>query len=180
MTSVNFINDLFDHRFGDQRLKMSQRAHSRFINSAMMQTLSGETVSDGLDDGRVISGVGGQYNFVAMAHDLPGARSIITLRSTREKNGKTLSNILFNYGHCTIPRDLRDIVITEYGIADLRGQEDEQVYQRLIAIADARFQSALLEEAKQAGKIAADFVLPPSWQKNTPEQIERIANDVTY
>src|SRR5690606_717602 len=84
MTSVNFINDLFDHRFGDQRLKVSQRAHSRFINSAMMQTLSGETVSDGLDDGRVISGVGGQYNFVAMAHDLPGARSIITLRSTRE------------------------------------------------------------------------------------------------
>lgn len=178
MTSVNFINDLFDHRFGDQYMKMSQRAHSRFINSAMMQTLSGETVSDGLDDGRVISGVGGQYNFVAMAHDLPGARSIITLPSTRETKGKTVSTILFNYGHCTIPRHLRDIVITEYGIADLRGQEDEQVYQRLIAIADARFQPELLEQAKQAGKIAADFDLPSSWQKNTPENIGKIIDDI--
>ena len=59
MTSVNFINDLFDHRLGDQRLKMSQRDHGRFINSAMMCTLNGAVISDGLEDGRIISGVGG-------------------------------------------------------------------------------------------------------------------------
>jgi acyl-CoA hydrolase len=174
MTSVNFINDLFDHRLGNQHLKVSQRPHSRFINSAMMHTVSGAAISDGLDDGRVISGVGGQYNFVAMAHELPDARSIVTLRSTREKNGKLQSNIVFNYPHCTIPRHLRDIVVTEYGIADLRGQCDEEVYCRLIGIADAQFQHGLLEQAKQVGKVAADFVPPPHWQENTPENINTL------
>ncbi|HDZ10365.1 acetyl-CoA hydrolase/transferase C-terminal domain-containing protein [Pseudohongiella sp.] len=174
MTSVNFINDLFDHRLGDQRLKASQRVHSRFINSAMMHTLSGAAISDGLDDGRVISGVGGQYNFVAMAHELPDARSIVTLRSTREKGGEAQSNIVFNYAHCTIPRHLRDIVITEYGIADLRGQPDEEVYCRLIGLADARFQAGLLAQAQQAGKIATDFKPPAHWQHNTPDTIRSV------
>lgn len=172
MTSVNFINHLYDHRFGDQRLKVAQRLHSRFVNSTMMYTLGGAAVSDGLADGRVVSGVGGQYNFVAMAHELPGARSIVTLRATRQSGGKTLSNIVFNYAHCTIPRHLRDIVITEYGIADLRGQSDEQVYLRLIRIADSRFQPGLLKQAQKAGKVAADFRLPADWCDNTPEAVQ--------
>ena len=171
MTSVNYINDLYDHRFGSQRLKAAQRQHARFINSAMMHTLSGAAISDGLEDGRVVSGVGGQYNFVAMAHDLPGARSILTLRSTRQSGGETVSNIVFSYGHCTIPRHLRDIVITEYGIADLRGKPDEDVYLALIRLADARFQPSLLEQAKQAGKVRKDFELPASWQENTPQYV---------
>ncbi|KPP98150.1 acetyl-CoA hydrolase/transferase C-terminal domain-containing protein [Marinobacter sp. HL-58] len=172
MTSVNYINHLYDHAFGNQRLKVAQRVHSRFVNSAMMYTLNGAAVSDGLDDGRVVSGVGGQYNFVAMAHELPGARSILTLRSTRKSHGKTLSNIVFSYGHCTIPRHLRDIVITEYGIADLRGQSDEQVYLRLIRIADSRFQQDLLKQAQKAGKVDSAFRLPPEWCNNTPEAIQ--------
>lgn len=177
MTSVNFINDLFDHRFGKQSLKVAQRVHGRFINSAMMQTLNGMTVSDGLDDGRVISGVGGQYNFVAMAHELPDARSIITLRSTREQHGKLHSNIVFNYPHCTIPRHLRDIVVTEYGIADLRGQVDEEVYVRLISVADSQFQQELLTQAQEAGKVAADWVIPAQWRNNTAEAISRFSDN---
>jgi len=173
MTSVNFINHLYDHRFGDQKLKAAQRVHGRFINSAMMYTLNGAGVSDGLEDGRVVSGVGGQYNFVAMAHELPGARSILSLRSTRSSQGKVLSNIVFNYGHCTIPRHLRDIVITEYGIADLRGQSDEQVFLRLIRIADSRFQQELLKKAQKAGKVDPAFKLPADWCNNTPQAIRR-------
>ncbi|WP_111642198.1 acetyl-CoA hydrolase/transferase C-terminal domain-containing protein [Marinimicrobium alkaliphilum] len=171
MTSINYINDLFDHPLGTQRLKVAQRQQSRFINSAMLCTLDGAAVSDGLEDGRVISGVGGQYNFVAMAHELPGARSILTLRSTRNAGGRTVSTILFSYGHCTIPRHLRDIVVTEYGIADLRGRSDEAVYLALIQVADARFQQALLEQAQAAGKVAKDFRIPDAWRRNTPETI---------
>ncbi|MFT7337978.1 MAG: acyl-CoA hydrolase [Marinobacter maritimus] len=177
MTSVNFINHLYDHRFGNQRLKAAQRIHSRFINTAMMYTLSGAAVSDGLEDGRVISGVGGQYNFVSMAHELPEARSIIALRSTRKAQGTVVSNILFNYGHCTIPRHLRDVVITEYGIADLRGQSDEQVYLRLIRIADSRFQQGLLRRAQKAGKVDVAFRLPASWLNNTPEAIAKLFSE---
>ena len=174
MTSVNYINHLYDHAYGNQRLKSAQRVHSRFINTTMMHTLNGAAVSDGLEDGRVVSGVGGQYNFVAMAHELPGARSIICLRSTRKAGQDTVSNIVFSYGHCTIPRHLRDIVVTEYGIADLRGQPDEQVYLRLIRIADSRFQEELLSQAKKAGKVDSTFAMPLAWCNNTPAQVKRV------
>ncbi|MFC6755174.1 acetyl-CoA hydrolase/transferase C-terminal domain-containing protein, partial [Halorubrum tibetense] len=75
------------------------------------------------------------------------------------------------YGHVTIPRHLRDIVITEYGIADLRGQCDEEIVKRLLAISDARFQSELIASAKAAGKLAADFVPPPHWRRNLPARL---------
>lgn len=178
MTSVNFINDLYDHRFGKQALKVAQRSHSRFINSAMMMTLNGAANSDGLEDGRVVSGVGGQYNFVAMAHDLPGARSVLKLRSTRQSGGKTVSNIVFNYGHITIPRHLRDIVVTEYGIADLRGKPDQAVYQGLIQIADSRFQEDLLRQAKRAGKVEKSWTIPAPYRDNRPEAVQRIVKEM--
>ncbi|PVY78944.1 acetyl-CoA hydrolase/transferase-like protein [Tamilnaduibacter salinus] len=171
MTSIGFINHLYDHRFGNQALKTAQRREGRFVNSAMMATLDGAVVSDGLEDGRVVSGVGGQYNFVAMAQELPRARSILALRSTRVSGGDTVSNIVFSYGHCTIPRHLRDIVITEYGIADLRGRPDSEVYLEMIRIADARFQPELLRQAQKAGKVPRSFRLPEAWQRNTPERV---------
>ncbi|OAN17638.1 acetyl-CoA hydrolase [Photobacterium jeanii] len=171
MTSVNYVNDLYDHALGNQQQKQVQRQHARFINSGMMVTLDGSVISDALDNGQVVSGVGGQYNFVAQSHQLPGARSIIKVRSTCIRNGKLQSNILFNYGHNTIPRQLRDTVVTEYGIADLRGKPDHIVYTELIKIADSRFQPELLKQAKAAGKVAKDYQLPAEFCNNTPEAI---------
>jgi acyl-CoA hydrolase len=118
MTSVLFVNELY----GDEAAKRRARVKGRFINNAMMATLLGNVVSDALDNGQVVSGVGGQYNFVAQAFALEDARSIIMVRATREANRRTTSNIRWNYGHTTIPRHLRDIVVTEYGVADLRGR----------------------------------------------------------
>ena len=137
----------------------------------MMATLFGAVVSDGLDDGRVVSGVGGQYNFVSQAFALPDARSVIALRATREKDGKTMSNIVFSYGHQTIPRHLRDIVVTEYGVADLRGRTDAEVVAAMLNVTDSRFQQELLARAKKAGKIAADHKIPTAHQNNHPERI---------
>jgi acyl-CoA hydrolase len=169
MTSVGFTNQLYG---ADSELKTLQRADGRFINTTMMVTLLGAAVSDGLEDGRVVSGVGGQYNFVAMAHALPGARSILAVRSTRTKEGKVTSNILWNYGHTTIPRHLRDLVITEYGIADLRGKTDSEVIAALLNVADSRFQEPLLARAKQAGKIARGYRIPDAHRGNTPQALE--------
>ena len=132
-------------------LRVAQRSHARFVNTTMMLTTLGAAVSDGLADGRVVSGVGGQYNFVAMAHALPGARSVLCVRSTRRKDGQLSSNIVASYGHTTIPRHLRDIAITEYGIADLRGRTDAECIAAMLNIADSRFQDELLDrrEARQ-------------------------------
>ncbi len=167
MTSVMFVNQLY----ANQDLATAQRRDARFLNTTMMVTLNGGACSDALEDGRVVSGVGGQYNFVAMAHELPGARSILMLRSTRSKGGKVTSNIVGSYGHITIPRHLRDIVVTEYGIADLRGKSDKEIIAELLKVTDSRFQDELLGQAKQAGKIPADYEIAPAFRNNTPEQL---------
>src|SRR5204862_85988 len=121
--------------------------------------------------GRVVSGVGGQYNFVAMAHALPGARSILCVRATRTRHGRTTSNIVWNYGHQTIPRHLRDLVVTEYGIADLRGRTDEEIIAALLNVADSRFQDALLSRARAAGKIRADYRIPDAFRNHLPQRL---------
>jgi acyl-CoA hydrolase len=167
MTAVKRTN----HLYGNEELATLQRRDARFINTTIMVTLLGAAVSDGLENGQMISGVGGQYNFVAMAHELPDARSILMLRSTRESGPTVSSNIVWSYGHITIPRHLRDIVITEYGIADLRGRSDKEVIAALLNIADSRFQPDLLEKAKRAGKIPRDYEIPPPYCHNTPGRI---------
>jgi hypothetical protein len=121
----------------------------------------------------VVSGVGGQYNFVAMAHALPDARSILCVRATRTRHGRTTSNILWSYGHETIPRHLRDIVVTEYGIAELRGRTDEEVIIALLNVADSRFQEPLLAQARAAGKIRPDYRIPDACRDNTAERLAR-------
>jgi len=168
MRSVSHTNELLG---GQETLDRRQRKDARFFNTCMMHTLLGAAVSDALASGQVVSGVGGQYNFVAMAHALDSGRSILMLRATRAKGDKLESNLLWHYGHTTIPRHLRDIVITEYGIADLRGQSDQEVIKRLLAISDARFQLQLLASAKAAGKIAPDFDIPEAWRHNVPEKL---------
>ena len=169
MTAVTFPNDLS----GDEVGKRAARAHGRFVNNALMATALGATVSDALEDGRIVSGVGGQYNFVAQAFALDGARSILTLGATRELAGKTVSNIVWSYGHTTIPRHLRDIFVTEYGVADLRGKTDGECVAAMLAITDSRFQAELLRRARDAGKIARIYEIPAAFRDNTPERIER-------
>ena len=170
MSAISFINELY----GQEALKREQRRDARFINTVFTMTLMGAGVADQLEDGRVLSGVGGQYNFVAQAHALEGARSILLLRSWREAGGEVSSNIVWEYGHCTIPRHLRDVVVTEYGIADLRGQTDAEVIARLLAISDSRFQPQLQAEAQKAGKLAADFQLDQRYCNNTPQHLETL------
>src|SRR3989454_4625727 len=87
------------------------------------------------------------------------ARSDVMLRATRRADRRTTSNIRWNYGHTTIPRHLRDVVVSEYGIADLRGKTDRDVIAAMLAIADSRFQDELLRRAKDAGKIEKSFEL---------------------
>ena len=138
----------------------------------MKATVTGGVVSDGLVDGRVVSGVGGQFNFVNQAHELDDGRSILIIRSTRRSGGDHESNVVPNYGHLTIPRHLRDIVVTEYGVADLRDRSDAEVIASMIAIADSRFQDDLVARAKEAGTLPADWTVPPAYWNNTPDALE--------
>ena len=88
------------------------------------------------------------------------------------KDGEAASNIVWNYGHITIPRILRDIVVTEYGIANLRSKSDKEVMAALLNIADSRFQAELLARAKEAGKMPADYQIPEQYRNNLPEALD--------
>lgn len=167
MTGVEVANQLY----GNEGLRRLQRRNGRFCNTAMKATLLGHLVSDGYEDGRVVSGVGGQYNFVAMAHALEDGRLLMMVKSTRHEGARVLSNIAYGYGHVTIPRHLRDLVVTEYGVADLRGRSDQEVIKAMLSVADSRFQDDLLAEAKRHGKLPQDYRLPDAWRQNSPDRL---------
>lgn len=167
MVPVSFTNQAY----GDEDAKRRARVDARFVNNAMMATLMGAAISDGLDNGQVVSGVGGQYNFVAQAFALEGARSMLTVEAARGAGPKAASNIRWTYGHTTIPRHLRDVIVTEYGVADLRGQSDADVIAAMLAVSDSRFQNELMKQAKDAGKLPKVFEIPAAHRENFPDRI---------
>ena len=168
MSGVEVVNQLY----GDEKLRSLQRKDGRFVNTGMMAHVLGSITSDQLEDGRIVSGIGGQYNFVSMAHALPDGRLIMMIRSTRGTGENVKSNIVYNYGHITIPRHLRDIIVTEYGIANIRGLQDSKIIEEMLKITDSRFQDELIRKAKAEGKLAPDFELADEYRHNTPEKLE--------
>jgi hypothetical protein len=168
MTSVSRTNLLA----WNPELLTLQRIHGRFVNSAMLVTLTGSIVSDALENTQEVSGVGGQFDFVNMAQTLPDARSIIICRSTRQTMHGLESNIHWDYSNNTIPRFLRDIVVTEYGIADCRSKTDAEIIKAMLNITDSRFQGSLLNLAKNYGKIEHDYEIPIPFRNNREENIE--------
>lgn len=167
MTAISFTNTLY----GDEELKRRQRRDARFVNTGLIATLLGAVSSDQLEDGRVVSGVGGQHDFVVMAHALRDARSVIAVRSTTRRSGRLVSNIVWRYANATIPRQLRDIIVTEYGGADLRGKSDRDVVIAMLKVADASAQAALQRAAVSGGKLEPSFVLPAEARSNRAERI---------
>ena len=149
MTSISAVNTLF----GDETRKRRQRRMPSFVNETMMVTLLGAAVSDALEDGRVVSGVGGQFDFVSMAQSLDDAQSILMLRATRTQRGETRSNVRWSYGHTTVPRHHRDLYVSEFGIAATRGKTDSKVIEAMLGITDVAFQAELRDQAVSAGKL---------------------------
>jgi hypothetical protein len=84
------------------------------------------------------------------------------------------SNIRWSYGHETIPRHLRDVFVTEYGVADVRGKSDADVIAAMLSITDSRFQDELARTAKDAGKLPRGFEIPPAYRDNTPDRITAV------
>lgn len=165
MMPVSFTNALY----GDEAAKRAARTQARFVNGAMQVSLLGDVMSDAAKPGQVVSGVGGQFNFIEQAFALDDGRAVLTLPATRSSGGKLTSNIVWQLPLTTVPRHMRDIVVTQYGAADLRGQTDEEVIKRMIAIADSQFQEGLLNTAKKVGKIAKNYQIPTAHRNNTQD-----------
>lgn len=119
----------------------------RAINSAIEVDLTGQVNAE-IAGGKYVGAVGGQVDFVRGALASEGGRSIIALPATT-KDGKT-SRIAPGVTTVTLARSDADLVVTEYGVADLRGVGLAERARRMIAIA-APHHREMLERAWREG-----------------------------
>ncbi|HVJ05070.1 MAG TPA: acetyl-CoA hydrolase/transferase C-terminal domain-containing protein [Candidatus Saccharimonadales bacterium] len=116
------------------------------VNSALQVDLTGQVNAEMIGDVQY-SGIGGQVDFVRGAGRSKGGKSIIALPSTASKG--TISRICRELDRgAAVSTSRNDVhyIVTEYGIADLRGKTLQQRAEALIAIAHPNFRNALREK----------------------------------
>ena len=139
---VDFTNDPY---------LASQNDNLHAINATLQIDLLGQCGSESL--GQIpYSGTGGQSDFVRAANRSRGGKAFIVLPSTAKND--TISRIvpvLSPGTHVTTSKNDINYVVTEYGVAQLRGKSAGQRAQALIAIAHPHFRSDLLAAASKLG-----------------------------
>ena len=121
------------------------------INTALQVDLMGQVCSQSIGP-RHFSGTGGQLDTHRGAQLSPGGRGIIALRSTAKNNTvSTLVPVLSHGAEVTIPSHDVDTVVTEFGVADLKGLTLRDRAQALINIAHPNFRDQLKEEVTRLG-----------------------------
>ena len=119
------------------------------VNSCLSIDLAGQVCSESIGPTQY-SGSGGQVDMAVGATHAKGGRNIIAVAST--KRGGTVSTItpMLEPGSIvTLGRNELDYVVTEYGIAPLRGRNARQKVQNLIAVAHPDFRAELKKEANR-------------------------------
>jgi acyl-CoA hydrolase len=109
------------------------------INSALEVGLDG-SINAEIADGVMVGGIGGQLDFVRGANASPGGRAIIALPATGP-GGR--SRIVARVDTVTTPRADADAIVTEWGVAELRGCSLSERAPRMIAIAAPEHREAL-------------------------------------
>ena len=116
------------------------------INSAIQVDLMGQTNSEMIGN-RQFSGVGGQVDFVRGASRAKGGKAIIAMPATAAKGKISKIVPLLDEGSAvTTSRNDIDYVVTEFGIASLKGKTLRQRAKALIEIADPKFKASFIEE----------------------------------
>lgn len=121
------------------------------VNGALAVDIHGQVVADTID-GTQFSGIGGAEDFVAGAGLELSDRSLICLPSTFTKDGEVRSRIVPWFGPgavVTTPRHHVDVIVTEYGAAELEGLTVRERGRALAAIAHPQFRDELLEAAER-------------------------------
>jgi 4-hydroxybutyrate CoA-transferase len=117
------------------------------VNSAIEVDLLGQVNAESVE-GRQVTGIGGQFDFVLGARQAAGGRSVIALPSTGRQG--TVSRIVARLpagARVTTPRFIADYVITEWGAASLRGKSDAGRARELCRVAHPAFRESLEREA---------------------------------
>ncbi|MHB1399627.1 MAG: GNAT family N-acetyltransferase [Trichloromonadaceae bacterium] len=139
------------------------------ITSATQVDLTGQIVSESVG-GQFYSGIGGQVDFIRGAGMSKGGRPIIALPSTA-MNGtvsRIVSEVSPGAGVVATRGDVH-YVVTEYGIATLRGRSIRERVMELIQIAHPQFRDQLLDDMLQAHKV-------PAYHKTTPAPVKELGD----
>lgn len=148
MFPVSYVNDPY---------VIGQNDKVVAINSAIQVDLMGQVVADAMGVTQ-FSGIGGQVDFVRGASRSRGGKAIIALPSTARKG--TVSRIVAGVAPGTAVTTMRadvDYVVTEHGIAHLRGKGLQERAEALVEIADPAFRDQIREEAAElygSGRLA--------------------------
>ncbi|WP_336965262.1 acetyl-CoA hydrolase/transferase family protein [Sphingobium aquiterrae] len=110
------------------------------INSAIEVDITGQVNAE-VTNGTYIGGVGGQIDFMHAANGAAQGCAIIALPSTAARGA--ISRILGRVDNVTCARSDVDYIVTEHGVADLRGQPMRARMRRMIEIADPAFRETL-------------------------------------
>ena len=132
------------------------------IGSALEVDLTGQVCSDSLGNS-FYSGIGDQADFLRGAALAKGGMSIIALPSTARTRKGLVSRIVVNLSEGAGIASTRvdvDMVVTEYGIAELQGKSVYQRVMELIQVAHPDFREKLLKTAKSKKFVSADQLAP--------------------
>lgn len=117
------------------------------INAALQVDLTGQICSESIGS-RQYSGTGGAFDFACGAFQSKGGKGIIAMQSTAQNGRTSKISVQLPLGSAvSIPRNIADYVVTEYGIAHLRGASIRQRALRLIEIAHPDFRKELTQQA---------------------------------
>lgn len=123
------------------------------VNTALQVDLYGQSNATIGPDGRRMSSPGGQVEFMTGASRSAGGKAIIAIRSTAKAGA--LSAIVLNLyeGPITTPAESVSHVVTEYGVALMKGQSERQRAINLINIAHPKFRQELFDTAVRKGLV---------------------------
>ncbi|HYK65806.1 MAG TPA: acetyl-CoA hydrolase/transferase C-terminal domain-containing protein [Patescibacteria group bacterium] len=123
------------------------------INSAIEIDLTGQINSE-IASGMQIGLVGGQGDFVRGAQMAAGGRAVIAMPATA-RNGQLSKIVSRLSGVVTTARSDADLIVTEFGVAELRGQPLDERVRRMIAISHPNFRESLEREAHAMTRASA-------------------------
>ena len=143
--------ELYDFGCTDDVRMLVRHDNLKAVNNALLVDLTGQVASETLGT-RAWTGVGGQTAFMIAAQYSRGGRSITVLPSSHMIDGQRVTRIVPALPEgtvVTVPRTLVDYVVTEYGIATLRGKTVRERIGELIAVAHPDFHTELKDAAKR-------------------------------
>lgn len=149
----NPVFELYDFGYTDDLRRLIQLENFVTVNNALVVDLTGQVCAESLGH-RMFTGVGGQTAFMIAGAYSPGGKSVSVVPSSSvpSATGQRVSRIvpLLDAGSIvTVPRTLVDYVVTEQGIATLRGKTIRERVQEMLSISHPDFRPELTRQARE-------------------------------